>query len=92
PDPAVAERADRLRKARNALARDMGLDPGVLASNASLVAIAAAAPQTLRELEAAAGLMPWQAQAAGERFLAVLAAPDQPSPSPAPEDESGGGP
>lgn len=72
PEPSVVQGMERLRKARNAAAEALNLDPGVLAPNWSLSAIAAASPDSEEELREAGRLLPWQAEAVGETFLEVL--------------------
>jgi len=75
PDPAVVQATERLRKARNAIAETLQLDPGVLAPNWSLAAISAAGPSSIDDLRDSGRLMPWQAEAVGEIFLDVLQSP-----------------
>lgn len=72
PDPAAMQAVERLRKARNSIAETLQLDPGVLAPNWSLSAIALASPSSVDSLREAGNLMPWQSEAVGETFLGIL--------------------
>jgi ribonuclease D len=51
---------DRMRKARAAIARDLGIDPGILCPSRVLRDAVLADPQTPADLCECAGLRPWQ--------------------------------
>lgn len=72
PPPEVEARADRLRKARNRRADELGVDRGVLMPNATLVEVAQAEPRSTVELERVEGVRRWQVEALGDELLSVL--------------------
>ena len=57
---------DRMRKARSEVARELGIDPGVLCPGRVLWSAIAAEPADGLELCAAAGLRPWQTELLAE--------------------------
>jgi ribonuclease D len=61
-----------LKGERDALSESLGVDPPVLATQRSLSLIAAAFPETPDELRSTGGLMKWQREVLGDRFLKVL--------------------
>lgn len=69
PDPVYEERLERLKAARNALAKEYDLQPGVLCPNGTLEAIARAAPTTVKALAALPEVRRWQAREFGERLV-----------------------
>ncbi len=75
PDPAVLDRMERLKAARNVAAARLNLAPGVLCPNGTLEAVARAEPRTAGDLAAIAGLRTWQRMAIGEELLAAAADP-----------------
>lgn len=75
PDPELEARLDRLKAARNRLAADHDLAPGVLCPNGTLEAIARARPATLEQLSEIAGLRRWQLREIGAELLAALGEP-----------------
>jgi ribonuclease D len=72
-DPAFEARVERLKQARNDVARELGLDPGVLCARGILEAVARAAPTDLAALAGIPELRHWQASVLGPRLLAALA-------------------
>ncbi|HQN08881.1 MAG TPA: hypothetical protein PK569_15070, partial [Thermoanaerobaculia bacterium] len=71
PEPALEKAVNRLKTRRDAVARGLGLDPGVLASRAALVEIARAElaarrPLPPADLVAATGLSRWKADLLAE--------------------------
>lgn len=72
PDPVYEERLERLKAARNALAREYDLQPGVLCPNGTLEAIARAAPASVAELRRIPEVRKWQAAEFGERLVEVV--------------------
>ena len=75
PDPVLEARIERLKAARNALAPQLGLQPGVLCPNGTLEAIARANPRTLEELGAVPELRNWQRTVIGRELLAAAQDP-----------------
>jgi ribonuclease D len=73
PDPALEERIERLRQARDAAAERLGLDRGFLMPRAQLEQIARSAPSTLTALAAVEDLRHWQVAALGEELLKAVA-------------------
>ena len=73
-DPALEERVERLKAARNSVAAQLGLDPGVLCARATLEAIARAAPPPKDRpgLARIGELRRWQAEVLGDRLLQAL--------------------
>ncbi|HKT61507.1 MAG TPA: ribonuclease D [Gemmatimonadales bacterium] len=84
-DPAFDARLERLKAARNRLAGDLDLQPGVLCPNGTLEAIAKANPAGLDELAQLPELRRWQLRTIGEALLAALKAP---SGTDAPSDDA----
>jgi ribonuclease D len=74
-DPAVDARVERLKAARNRVAAELGLDPGVLCGRASLEAVARAvtAPNDRAGLAQVGELRRWQIQVLGDALLGALA-------------------
>jgi len=73
-DPAFEERVERLKAARNSVAAQLGLDPGVLCARATLEAIARAAPppKDRADLARIGELRRWQAEVLGDQVLQAL--------------------
>lgn len=65
-------RVERLKARRNQVAERLGLQPGVLCPNATLEAIARAAPQTVEEMRGLPGLREWQRKEFGGQLLEVM--------------------
>lgn len=74
-NPALDARVERLKAARNRVAAELGLDPGVLCSRASLEAVARAvtAPNDRAGLAQVGELRRWQIQVLGDALLGALA-------------------
>ncbi len=72
PDRALEARLDRLKSARNRIARRLDLAPGVLCPNGTLEGIARAEPKSLAGLKRVQGVRQWQTEAFGEELLAAL--------------------
>jgi len=70
-DPAIDERVERLKAARNRVAVELGLDPGVLCGRATLEAIARAAPPPADRagLTRIGELRRWQIEVLGDHLL-----------------------
>jgi len=83
PDPAADARFDRLKAARNIIAKRLDLAPGVACPNGTLEEIARRAPTRLEELEAIPSLRRWQRIEFGRELLHAAAEP--------PATGSGGG-
>ncbi len=75
PDPAMVERLDRLKIARNTAALRLDLAPGVLCPNGTLEAVARAQPGTLADLEKIPELRRWQRAVIGEELLEAASDP-----------------
>ncbi|MDT8341116.1 MAG: HRDC domain-containing protein [Longimicrobiales bacterium] len=73
PPPEVEEVAERLKRERNAVAEALGLDRGVVLSNAMVLEVARREPTSLEELRSVEGVRDWQAELLADRLLAVLA-------------------
>jgi len=89
-DPALEARLERLKTARNRLATELELAPGVLCPNGTLEAIARANPGSMDEMTAIPELRRWQLAAIGEGLLEGLrgiggpTSEETPAPSPTP--------
>lgn len=102
PKPLAAPRRDQpppdeqlvanLKQIRDAKARELELDPGVLLPGAAINAIAAALPSDLAGLQSAGNLYDWQTEQLGPRLLeAVEHFRRNPPPAPAQPPKGGGG-
>jgi ribonuclease D len=74
-DPAFEARLERLKTARNRLAVELDLQPGVLCPNGTLEAIALASPATLEELGRVPEIRRWQWREIGGALLAAAQEP-----------------
>jgi ribonuclease D len=74
-DPAFDGRLERLKTVRAVLATRLDLQPGVLAPNWMLEAIARAVPGSREELSRIEGVRRWQVESTGDELLAALALP-----------------
>jgi ribonuclease D len=74
-DPTVEARVERLKAARNRVAAELGLEPGILAARSSLEAVARAQPLPKDRAGLARGgeLRRWQVEALGDALLGALA-------------------
>ena len=75
PDAAYELRLERLKAARNTMAMDYDIAPGVLCPNGTLEAVARANPSTLDQLAQIPELRRWQLAAFGSALLAGLRRP-----------------
>lgn len=76
-DPAYEARLERLKAARNALATQYGLAPGVLCPNGSLEAIARLNPSSLEQMGQIRELRRWQVREIGGALLAAVPQPQR---------------
>jgi ribonuclease D len=74
-DPAFEARLERLKAARNRLATELDLAPGVLCPNGTLEAIARTNPASLEALAMLPELRRWQLREIGEQLLAAAKEP-----------------
>ena len=72
PDLAYEERLERLKAARNRLAQECDLAPGVICPNGTLEAIARLDPKTTAELSGVTELRRWQLREFGEELFKGL--------------------
>ena len=72
PTPEEEAKANRIRDLRTEKAGELGLDRGVLLSNAQISEIVRRAPRTSQELEAIPGVRRWQAKVLGTDVLRVV--------------------
>ena len=75
PDAAYEARLERLKAARNLLAAEYDLAPGVLCPNGTLEAIARVNPSNPTEIAEVPELRRWQAREIGGRLLSALRQP-----------------
>ena len=75
PDPAYESRLERLKAARNTLANQYDLAPGVLCPNGTLEAIARLNPAAVEQMAEILELRRWQVREFGDSLLAALKRP-----------------
>lgn len=71
-DPELEPRVERLKVARNGVAQELGIDPGVLCGKSTLEAIARQRPADLAALGALDDVRRWQVEVLGAALLAAL--------------------
>ena len=71
-DPAFDARVDRLKAVRTRVAKEIGLDPGVLCGRGTLEAVARARPKDRAGLAQVGELRRWQIAVLGDALLATL--------------------
>ncbi|HJQ66673.1 MAG TPA: ribonuclease D [Gemmatimonadales bacterium] len=71
-DPEFEGRVERLKAARNQVAEQLGLDPGVLCGKSMLETIARARPNDATRLAAVEGISRWQVAVLSDTLLPVL--------------------
>lgn len=71
-DPELDARVERLKAARNAVARALALDPGVVCGKATLEAIARERPRSREDLARIDGVRQWQVEILHDGLLAAL--------------------
>lgn len=69
----VLDRYDALREWRTSCAKDRGVDPDIVFSNDTLMAIAKAAPQNEADLMAVGEIGPWKAGEYGAKVFEIVA-------------------
>jgi ribonuclease D len=89
-DPAFDTRLERLKAARNRLAAELDLQPGVLCPNGSLEVIARANPESVEELARLPDLRRWQVREIGSALVETLRSPGDIPGGSAPPDRSSG--
>ncbi|MGW8267621.1 MAG: ribonuclease D [Longimicrobiales bacterium] len=72
PTPEEEALANRIRDLRTEKARELGLDRGILLSNAQIAELVRRGPRTVDELAAIPGIRKWQAEVLGTEVLRVV--------------------
>ena len=72
PTPEEEALANRIRDLRTGKAEGLGLDRGVLLSNAQIAEVVRRAPRTLAELKSIPGMRNWQAEILGTEVLGIV--------------------
>lgn len=72
PTPEEQTLMDRIRDLRTERSRELGLDRGVLLTNAQILDIVRSAPPSLQDLEALPGVKRWQTEVLGPEILGIL--------------------
>jgi ribonuclease D len=72
PLPEEEERMERLKKIRNEVSDELGLQRGVILSNASLMAIARQKPTSLEEMAQLDVVRNWHVEVVGQGFLDAM--------------------
>jgi ribonuclease D len=62
----------RLKTWRDKKAKELGLEPGILCSNALLDAVAARDPKTMEDLEALPAVRRWQLRVLGKEMIRAI--------------------
>ncbi len=84
-DPAFEARFERLKTARNRLATEMELAPGILCPNGTLEAVARANPGSIEQMATIPELRRWQLSTVGGPLLEALSGPSEPASAETPE-------
>lgn len=71
-DKVLEARVDRLKKVRDQVAKELGIDISVVAPRHVLVAVATLEPHEVRELDQVPAMREWQKRLLGEKFIATL--------------------
>jgi ribonuclease D len=79
-DPEFIPNLNRLRAARDQIAKSMNLDPSILAPNGLLETITIRRPKTLQEFDSIEKWLPWQTELLGKSFLEAITPAPQESP------------
>ena len=72
PTPELEEAVNRLKAVRNRKSAELGIERGLLMSNALLLEIARSHPRTERELQVVDGVRRWQVETVATEILAAL--------------------
>lgn len=72
PDRRIERIVNSLKIVRNEIAKELEIDPSVLAPKHLLTSVATAEPKTLDDLRRIEPMRNWQVEVAGERFLKAL--------------------
>jgi ribonuclease D len=72
PTPEEEALANRIRDLRTGKAKELGLDRGILLSNAQIAEVVRRAPQTVEELTTIPGIRRWQVEVLGTEVLRVV--------------------
>jgi len=72
-DRPLEKRVERLKKVRDIVAGDLGLDGGILAPKHVLTAIATAQPQSIKDLEAVPAMREWQKELLADKLIQASA-------------------
>jgi ribonuclease D len=68
-DPELERRIERLKKVRDQVARELAIEPAILAPKHVLASVAAAAPRSVDELSAIPALREWQKRLIGDALV-----------------------
>jgi ribonuclease D len=71
-DPGFDARVEQAKAARNRIAAELAIDPGVLAGRTTLEAVVRAKPLTRAALEQVEGIRRWQAKVLGDALLQAI--------------------
>jgi len=71
-DKVLEARVDRLKKVRDQVAKELGIDISVVAPRHVMVAVATLDPHEVRELDQVPAMREWQKRLLGEKFIAAL--------------------
>jgi len=71
-DPGFDTRLEKVKEARNRIATELGLEPGVLGGRTTLEAVVRAKPANRTALEQVGELRRWQIAVLGDAFLEAL--------------------
>lgn len=71
-DRELENRVERMKKVRDRVAKELGIDPSILAPRHVLTAIATMLPASVDELSAVPAMREWQRRVIGEEILRVM--------------------
>jgi ribonuclease D len=72
-DKVLEARIDKLKKVRDRMAKELGIDVSVVAPRHVLAAVATLQPKDVRDLDQVPAMREWQKRLLGEAFVAALA-------------------
>jgi len=81
-DKSLEARIDKMKKVRDAVAKELKIDPSILAARHILSAIAAVEPSSVDDLDQVPAMREWQKKVAGEKLLAALGPRSSAPPAP----------
>jgi len=72
-DKVLEARVDRLKRIRDQVAKELGIDVSVVAPRHVMIAVATLEPREVGALDQVPAMREWQKRLLGEKFIAALA-------------------